>query len=451
MPKISNKPNAPKMPNLLNLSPPRVCIVGMGFVGLTLAVFMAEKDFIVEGVETNPKVLEKLRGSNPHFFENGLSDIFKKVSANGKLTIDSKINSRSEVESKTFIITVGTPILNNEVNIGPFQAAVESIKPHLREGDTIISRSTMGIGMTRSLLLDPIKNYIDCNVVSCPERTIEGNALNELASLPQIIGGDEESKREVENLFKLLGIETIDGGSLEEVEFIKLMTNTYRDSQFALANEFAMFAERLNLQFDKLVEVSKYRYERMKDLRRQGPSSGPCLSKDPIIMNSSSLRLTGIDLELVNVARKTNKKLAGFAINQIGTLSESFKTFGILGLSFKGQPETDDTRDSFSIELVNYLLSQERTEKVIGFDPLNATINVDNERYVHDSNIEFVLNNSECVFITNNHPYFKSFDFYLALRATAKTQKGIIYDFWKNLDVHQFHGWKLMNFGGSQQ
>lgn len=425
-----------------------VSVIGLGFVGLTLAVFMARKGLRVFGIETSPETYRKLTSANIHFHETGLNDEFRKVLSDGSLSIHPRHPSRTNQNSRTFFITVGTPIVNGKIATSSFENAVNELKPHLEDGDTVISRSTTGIGMARKLLLEELATFPNCKIAVCPERTIEGNALNELQRLPQIIGGDNKAKEDVKKLFDQLNVECLDGGSLEQVEFIKLMTNTYRDIQFAISNEFAMFAEDLGLSFDEIFRISRQGYERMESLRPQGPSSGPCLSKDPIIMSSSSQEIRGKKLNFAQMARATHLEISNFAIGRVLKFNNSLSRFGILGLAFKGVPETDDTRDSFAKTLISDLLKLKNTESIAGFDPLGSQILFEDERLRLYKDFREVLNHSDCIFITNNHPFFSSQNFLLELDANSQSSGGVIYDFWNNLNNQDVKGWKVMKFGG---
>jgi len=427
---------------------PSVTIIGMGFVGLTLAVFMANKGVKVYGIETNQDTYNKLVKESAHFYENGLTETFQRVMRSKKLSIHLTHPQRLSNVPHTYIITVGTPIRNGAIQTQSFENAVKELRLHLLDGDTILSRSTMGIGMTRTLLLEQLNDFPNCKVAACPERTIEGDALNELLRLPQLVGGDDSSKESALDFFGKLGIQSVDGGSLEQVEFIKLMTNTYRDTQFAIANEFAMFAEDLGLSFDEISKAAKQGYPRMDSLRIQGPSSGPCLSKDPIIMSASSHSHRNKGMKIVESARKTNFEISSYAIHQVLKMSPNCARFGILGLAFKGRPETNDTRDSFSNILVQELLKIESTLEISGFDPLGSKIDFNDSRYQEKKTAKEVLLNSNCIFITNNHQYFSSEEFLQDFENLEANFSGIVYDFWGNLKVSSIGAWKIMKFGG---
>ncbi len=427
---------------------PSVSIIGMGFVGLTLAVFMANKGVRVYGIETNQDVYNKIVKENPHFYEKGLTEAFQKVMRSKKLSIHLTHPQRVSSAPHTYIITVGTPIRNGAIQTESFENAVKELRLNLLDGDTIISRSTMGIGMTRSLLLEQLNDFPNCKVAACPERTIEGDALNELLRLPQLVGGDESSKESALNLFREIGILCVDGGSLEQVEFIKLMTNTFRDTLFAIANEFAMFAEDLGLSFDEISKVAKEGYPRMDSLRTQGPSSGPCLSKDPIIMSASSHSHRNKGMKIVESARITNFEVSSYAIHQVLKVSPNCARFGILGLAFKGRPETNDTRDSFSNTLVQELLQMESTLEISSFDPMGSKIDFNDSRYQQKKSAKEVLLSSDCIFITNNHEYFSSQEFLHEFDDLEGNFSGIVYDLWGNLKLPNIGNWKIMKFGG---
>ena len=187
-----------------------ILVIGLGFVGLTLSVFFGLRGKKVLGIETNLETIAKLKEGHAHFYENELSESLASVINQGYLELSNTIPPRKSEINRVYIITVGTPLLYGEISSIALENAISSVFSEIRSGDTIVIRSTVGIGMTRKLILNPLISMgLSVHVVVAPERTIEGVALNELATLPQIVGGDLAATKLVEEIFNDVGVEIV--------------------------------------------------------------------------------------------------------------------------------------------------------------------------------------------------------------------------------------------------
>ena len=217
----------------------QVCVIGLGYVGLTLAVVMADVGFQVLGVEIRDEVCNALASGMPHFNEPGLEQRLQRVIRSGHFKFAKRIPF--DVGSSVYIITVGTPLsADGKARMDMVQNVAREVALHLREGDLVIMRSTMKLGTTRSVvmpLLEAAGKQFD--LAFCPERTLEGKALTELRQLPQIVGGSNAATVRASQLFSYLTPTVIRVSDLETAEMIKLIDNTHRDVAFAFANEVA--------------------------------------------------------------------------------------------------------------------------------------------------------------------------------------------------------------------
>jgi nucleotide sugar dehydrogenase len=170
-----------------------VCIIGLGYVGLTLAVAMADAGFRVTGVETAPEVLRHLRGGRPHFAEIGLAEKLRRQLAEGRLVIHDRLDA--EARAPVYIITVGTPLNEHKrARLDSIQAVAASLAAILAPGDMVVLRSTVRVGVTRGVVKPVLDRAgVPYDLAFCPERTLEGKALEELRTLPQIVGGVTEA------------------------------------------------------------------------------------------------------------------------------------------------------------------------------------------------------------------------------------------------------------------
>lgn len=411
-----------------------ICIFGMGFVGLTLAIVLAEKGYIVYGLEINKKSIKNIKNFKPSLYEKNLNIRLKKLITGKKIFIHQKLSSK--FICNTYIITVGTPIDSNKnCNFNMIKKVAKEISLKLKDGDHIILRSTVRVGTTRKLIMPLLdrskrKYYISF----CPERTIEGNALKELSFLPQIISGNDKIALEKsKKIFKSITKTIVSVSTLEAAEMIKLVDNMQRDVKFALSNEIALMCEKLNVNVNEVIRLGKYKYPRT-NLFDPGPVGGPCLEKDTYILassfkdknlNSIALSSRYLNEKVPSLAVKTIKKITNFKHNNI--------KISILGLAFKGRPETNDTRGTTAIKLIDELKKNFPRSKIYGHDLL-----VENEFYKKYKIKKFekindIFKNSSIVIIHNNHPaYLKMNLHYLS---NSMKQDGLIYDFWNIFNV----------------
>ena len=216
-----------------------VCIFGLGYVGLTLGVHISQSKFQVFGCEISDHILDSLKNKKAHFFEKNFNENLTKVVESGRFKFGKNyIRSKKTI----YIITVGTPLdENNNKNNIFLENVTSEIFKLLDSEDIVILRSTVSIGTSENIYNILSKKDKNFYLAFAPERTIEGNALEELSALPQIIGGiDDKSTKIVGEFFKILGNEVVLLKNTKSAEMVKLMSNVYRDIQFCIANEIEM-------------------------------------------------------------------------------------------------------------------------------------------------------------------------------------------------------------------
>jgi UDP-N-acetyl-D-mannosaminuronic acid dehydrogenase len=410
-----------------------VVIIGLGYVGLTLAAHMADCGFSVHGVEIKEEVLEPLRSGKAFFHEEGLDSLLKKVVGRGSLTFSKSIPLSRE--NRVFIITVGTP-LNTDgfANLDYIERVSKDVASHLQPGDFVILRSTVKLGTTSNVvcpLLDAAK--FKYGIAFCPERTLEGAALRELSSLPQIIGTSNDiDKARANEIFTRITSSVVHVSSLETAELVKLIDNMQRDVHFAISNEVAKIGNVFEIDASEVIAAGKLGYSRT-NLAMPGPVGGPCLEKDTYLLNES----LGWSNSLSLAARKTNESIIEDSIEFLLSAMENFSGIssrdsnfgiGLLGLAFKGIPETDDLRGSLGITLLNELKLKFQHSSFAYFDPL---VNQYDERIAlvdRMDSIENVFEKSRLVVITNNHPSFAHLD--LDALSAVMPKRSIVYDLW---------------------
>jgi UDP-N-acetyl-D-mannosaminuronic acid dehydrogenase len=411
-----------------------IIVIGQGFVGLTLSVFLALNGKKVIGIESNLETCEMIRSGQAHFYEYDLNESLSKVIEDGFYEVYNSIPEERGHRDRIYFLTVGTPFVNGEISSIALESALASIFSQIRSGDCIVVRSTVGIGMTRRLIEAPLTAMgIRADVVFAPERTIEGIALNELAHLPQVIGGDKLATTRIQNLFSDVGVDTVILDNLEGAEFAKLMSNSFRDLLFGISNEYAMFADHLGLDFNDILLKSKIGYDRLSSLAIPGPVAGPCLSKDPKIFFQCASN-SGFKMGITESSRDQNVYLAKHIVNNILSLSVHSK-IGILGLAFKGNPETNDTRDSFVNLILQELSIEDPISEVLLWDPLNSKLYQEHLYGAEYAELPKIIDECDVIILQNSSRYFSSPEFFEQLIARTRPENLIVYQLWNSLPL----------------
>lgn len=369
-------------------------VVGLGFVGLTFGLTLSQHRRVL-GVDNNSFLVQSLQSMKPTFHEPGLATLLAESVQSGRFTISSSMPSEPV---DTLVITVGTPMgANMDDILSGVYSAVASATSCIGPDTLVILRSTVHIGTTvklRKTLSE--KLGFRPLVVFAPERTVEGKALVELLALPQIIGADdEESWNRARSLFEQMGVVKIVRtlGSAE-AEFSKLIGNAYRDTFFGFANEIAFLASEYGLDAHDAIRAANEDYPR-NHIAAPGITAGPCLEKDSLFLIDAT-EATG---SIIKSARTVNeeqplkflKAVLGETLNQAPDRFKKLRAL-IVGLAFKGTPETSDIRGSYAPKIARWLktFSGLPFDQVHGFDPLvdvePNSLNLD--KIVKDPSIE---------------------------------------------------------------
>ena len=414
-----------------------ICIIGLGYVGLTLAVAMARAGFRVHGVEINKSIVKTLRTKRAHFTEAGFDHALREQIEAGRLTFSTSMPPQHDYS--TYIITVGTPLDGeNRSDTSSLAKVIQTLSSQIKDDDLVILRSTVTIGTTRKTFEDlKEKTGIETRIAFCPERTIEGRALSELETLPQIIGGiDHDSFIRSKGIFNRITPNIVAVSNPETAEMIKLVNNTQRDLNFAFANEVALMAQACNLSASEVISSANFEYPR-SNLASPGPVGGPCLEKDPYILAESLEKYKYVPA-LSLLARKVNSDLPFDIVSKINALFQErqkrrITRATILGLAFKGRPATNDMRGTMAIPLIEALRASNPAIEICGWDPVAEPSAVSNLNIDASTDLLQASRHSDLIVIQNNHPFFGQMD--LNEIAEVMQSGGIIYDFWS-----QHHG-----------
>ena len=413
-----------------------IVILGMGYVGLTLALVMADAGFTVIGVEVDEFKYNKLINGESYIHEQGLTELLKEQ-INKNLTFSKQIPDNGDV----FIISVGTPIkINNDSNKLPelefLSNSCFEIGKKIKQGNLVILRSTVPIGTSRNLvknILEEVSNLkcgFDFHLSFAPERTAEGKAIKELRSLPQIIGGfNKDSLEATAALFRDLTPMIVKVDSLEAAEMAKLINNSFRDYVFAFSNQCAKIANDFNIDIFKTIKAANDGYVRDPIPYPSPGVGGPCLTKDPFILASVAKKDSNGDI--FKNSRLVNESMFAFVFDKI---TSQLKNIGkdlnkcnilICGLAFKGYPETSDLRNSTAIEISN--IFRGKVNKLYGYDPI-----ADQEDIIQYGlipvNIPEGFKNIDIVLFLNNNKKFEKINVFEMIR--SMNDFPIVFDGW---------------------
>ena len=371
-----------------------VVVGGCGHVGLPLALSLADCGYKVGIDDIDAAKVAQIKAGNVPFLEKGAEELLKKLLPTGRLELASDPSSIARTD--TIILVIGTPIdefMNPSVRI--FERVIDDLLPHLKNGSLIVLRSTVFPGTTDSVALRLRDAGADVEVVFCPERIAEGHALEELRTLPQVVGASSDVAFEkASRLFERLGVSVVRTTPME-AELAKLLTNTWRYMKFAIANQFFQIAHRSGLDYGRVLDAVRHDYPRAADLPGPGFAAGPCLLKDTMQLSA----FTPDHFPMGQAAMQINEGLPNYIVDTLNSRkSLQGRTIGILGMAFKG--ESDDPRASLSYKLRK--LAAFKGAHVMCTDP-----------YIHDESfqpLEKVLRESDILVIAAPHKAYKTLD-----------------------------------------
>lgn len=415
-----------------------VCVLGMGYVGLTLAAIMADAGFKVLGVEIRDDVLSKLRRGKSHFHEPGLPELIQRLVK--KRSIKFVKHIPREHKASVYIITVGTPLNpSGQVRLDMVENVGREVASHLKANDMVILRSTVKVGTTRNVIFPILKKRgLPFDLAFCPERTLEGQALGELRQLPQIVGGvTDRSTVRASQLFQFLTPTVVRVSDLETAETIKLIDNASRDVSFAYANEVAAICDKVGISASEVLRAGKLGYSRT-NLPMPGLVGGPCLEKDPYIL-AEALEDGGYTPILTVSARKINERQPKDVAAYLHSLALKLKgfsrkpTIAFLGIAFKGRPATDDLRGTMTRHVFTALKKFFPNAVYKGYDAVVPRTEIKKFGLIPCGSLTQTFKKADLVLITNNHPCFSSMP--VERLADSMNRPGLVYDFWNSFSA----------------
>lgn len=328
----------------------KICIMGLGYIGLPTAALLANRGYQVHGVDVSEHVLKTINEGRIHIVEPDLDTFVKAAVDSGRLRAHSR-----PAEADVFYICVPTPFVHDSSNHDPDMSyvtdAARKIAPYVREGNLVILESTSPVGAT-SMVADIIRREgkADKGVyfAYCPERVLPGRIMIELVENDRIVGGlDESATKIVSEFYKTFVNGTVLETDSKTAEMAKLVENASRDVQIAFANELSMICEDLGIDVWDLIRIANH-HPRVNILNPGTGVGGHCIAVDPWFIVSRNPK----ESRLIRTAREVNNFKTEWVIDRVRRKIAAMGNprVAFMGLSFK--PDIDDLRESPALRVV---------------------------------------------------------------------------------------------------
>ena len=374
----------------------RICVLGLGYIGLPTALLFATHGYEVVGVDVNEKVVDMLNRGETPFNEPGLDELLRKAKGN--------FIAKTELEeADVFLIAVPTP-LEKAIKVSDLKyvrTAAKMIRPYLKRDNLVVLESTVPPGTSERLVIPILeKNGLNAGefyFAHCPERAIPGRTIYEMIHNDRIIGGyDNKSAELARSLYASFVKGNIYLTDLKTAELVKLMENTYRDVNIALANEFAQIAEECGINVWEAIELAN-KHPRVNILRPGPGVGGHCIAVDPWFLTENSTKS-----KMILLAREINDSMPNYVLQIVRNLLKDVKepTITIFGVAYKGN--VDDTRETPALKFIK--LAENEGYRVKCYDP-----------YVKDFEYELfglseAVKDSDCIVLIADHDVFREID-----------------------------------------
>ena len=381
----------------------KVCVVGLGYIGLPTAALLANRGYDIHGVDLDQRVVDTINRGEIHIVEPELDTFVKSAVNSGRLKADSK-----PAEADVFIIAVPTPFHEGFVpNVDYVCAATLSIVPYIRPGNIVILESTSPVGttdMVAELLGDNGIEVSGIHIAHCPERVLPGKIMKELVENDRIVGGTTPAATKITADFYR---DFVQGEVLETdaktAEMAKLTENSYRDTNIAFANELSILCDKFSINVWELIRLAN-RHPRVNILQPGAGVGGHCIAVDPWFI----VHKGGKDAKIIRAAREVNTYKTEWTIEKIKNAALEFEKeksrkakIACMGLAFK--PDIDDLRESPALYIAKRLVNE-------GMDVLAVEPNIKSYDGLNLVNYQIAVKEADIVVFLVAHKEFKGLE-----------------------------------------
>jgi UDP-N-acetyl-D-mannosaminuronic acid dehydrogenase len=413
----------------------KICTMGLGYIGLPTSAMFAKFGAKVIGVDLHQHVIDKLNQGEIHIEEPGLGEVIKEVVASGHFRA-----SLTPEEADVFIIAVPTPNLADEYkscDLSYVLSATKTVIPYLKKGNVLIVESTIA---PRSMddFVKPIIEEAgftigeDIYLVHCPERVLPGQIMNELISNNRIVGGVTPACADAgAKVYELFVKGEIIKTNAKTAEMSKLMENTYRDVNIALANELTKVCNHLEINVLDVIQMAN-KHPRV-NIHQPGPGvGGHCLAVDPYFIVAKAPE----QAKIIQLSRDTNNSMPEFVLDNIKKLTNDVTNpkVAVFGVTYKGN--VDDMRESPAMDIVSLL--KENDINISIFDP-----HVQNETLGNVS-FEEAIEGAHLIVVLTDHNEFKNLDYDFIIQ---KMDRPVLFDTRNCVKATENKEIKIVNYG----
>lgn len=379
----------------------KICVIGLGYIGLPTAALLANRGYSVHGVDVVASTVDTINQGKIHIVEPDLDTFVRAAVNSGNLKA-----SLTPDFADVFIIAVPTPFHEGYVpNVDYVVSATKAIAPFVKEGDIVILESTSPVGTT-DLVGDTLKEQgVDTSklfIAHCPERVLPGHIMRELVENDRIVGGlTAEATEQTVEFYKTFVSGAVLSTDARTAEMAKLTENSFRDTNIAFANELSILCDKFGIDVWELIKLTN-RHPRVNVLQPGAGVGGHCIAVDPWFI----VHAGGDDAKIIRTAREVNTYKTEWSIEKIKNAALKFEAengrkakVACMGLAFK--PDIDDLRESPAVYITKSLISQ-------GIDVLAVEPNLKSHKNFEIMDFETAINDADIIVYLVAHKEFKS-------------------------------------------
>ena len=391
-----------------------LAVIGLGYVGLPLAIEAANSKLKVVGYDINESLVTNLNNSTSHVEDISNNQLSNSLEKDLIFTSDSGILGESEY----IVISVPTPLTDYQPDLSFVEAATKSIAENLQKGHVVILESTTYPGTTLEIvkpILEKSSKLIageDFLLGYSPERIDPGNEKWTFKNTPKIVSGiNKKSLEKISVFYKLIIDEVVEVSGTREAEMVKLIENTYRQVNIAMVNELAILSNMLDIDIWEVVEAAKTKPFGFQSFRPGPGVGGHCIPIDPKYL-SFKTRQIGQPVRFVELAQEINNSMPNYVVARISELMNKkeilLKNSKILILGVAYKKDIGDTRESPALDIIESLL--EKSVDISYYDPHVDELTVNKRSIAREENLEN-LSNFDLILIHTPHSKFQEINF----------------------------------------